>query len=317
MTISATVICDSIGPNSRRLVTMGTVAPKFIHQEELRHRMFSFSVSSARAIPFKKLLEEAKDFELQAKPFKWGTEQKGMSPGDELSPAMAGSANKAWQRAALSAAHHARELSYLGVHKSIVNRIIEPYIHVHVLRTATEPGWMNFFGLRLDRAADPTLRALAEEMWKAWNESKPKLLQPGEWHLPFIDDEDVDAMFMHPQGHITPEEFNIWATKVSVARCARLSYNSFETGKRSTIEEDLKLYDRLITSRPIHASPAEHQATPDTTETSIFYKELNNPESIIGVKSWKNTNLHGNLLDWIQYRKTLPGESLAPLPEGY
>lgn len=310
--ISATVICDSIGPHSPRLVTMRTVAPKFIHQEELRHRMFSFSVSSARAIPFKKLVSEAKNPVSQARPVIWGAEQKGMSPGDELSDDKTSwfykrnncsereRAHDLWENAAYHATRYAELMADLGVHKSIVNRIIEPYIHVHVLRTATEPSWMNFFGLRLDKAADPTLRALAEEMWKAWNESRPKLLQPGEWHLPFTD-------VLEFPSHMGGLEIDLQTCMIrtSVARCARLSYDSFETGKRSTIEEDLKLYDRLVGSKPLHASPAEHQATPD-----MLYDVDIEP-------LWGSPELHGNLLGWQQYRKMLPGESLAPLPEGY
>ena len=31
------------------------------------------------------------------------------------------------------------------------------------------------------------IQALAEAMWDARNESTPKLLQPGQWHIPFGD----------------------------------------------------------------------------------------------------------------------------------
>lgn len=51
--------------------------------------------------------------------------------------------------------------------------------------------------------------------------------------------------------------------QLSVARCARVSYLTHE-GKRPPIEDDLALYDRLLGSIPLHASPAEHQASPDT-----------------------------------------------------
>ncbi len=50
--------------------------------------------------------------------------------------------------------------------------------------------------------------------------------------------------------------------KLSVARCARVSYLTHE-GKPPNVDDDLKLYDRLVGSVPLHASPAEHQATPD------------------------------------------------------
>lgn len=321
--IEAKVICDSIGEHSPRLLTIRATNPKFIHQETLRHRTiyiedmlrgdydFSFSVSSARAIPFPRLLKEVLDPADRAKPVKWGAEQKGMLPGDEITNPK--EAERIWDRAAEDAAYWAQEMAELGVHKSIVNRIIEPYIHVRCLMTATEPGWMNFFGLRLDGAADPTLRATAEECWKCWNESQPQKLQPGIWHLPFIDDETHD--FIHADyNHDTdsnPKEQLAIAIKISVARCARLSYESFETGKRSTIEEDLKLYDRLINSKPIHASPAEHQATPDI----VINDGVSHPRVRV---RWQHADQAGNLgPGWIQYRKMLPGEAVAALPEGY
>jgi thymidylate synthase ThyX len=364
MTIVAEKITDSIGSHSPRLLTIRATNPKFIHQETLRHRTiyildalrgdpdFSFSVSSARAIPFPKLLEEVRSYDLRARPVKWGTEQRGMSPGDELpdypltfksseggylSPRQ--EAEICWTRAAMNAAHEAEKMAALGVHKSIVNRIIEPYIHVHCLMTGVEAGWMNFFGLRLDKAADPTLQVLAEECWKVWNESVPQKLEPGQWHLPYVgEDNDIElvkdvlqdriykTLKAFENSKITRDEQvdKIVDTiekldpleivkRMSAARCARLSYRSFETGKRSTIEEDLNLFNRLVGGPVLHASPCEHQATPDTREPFDSGRPMTNPP--LGL--WSHPQLHGNLKGWVQFRKTLPGEAVAPLPEGY
>lgn len=38
--------------------------------------------------------------------------------------------------------------------------------------------------------ADIHMMALAEAMWDAYNESTPKVLKAGEWHIPFGDDID-------------------------------------------------------------------------------------------------------------------------------
>lgn len=336
-----TEILSSENPSGDRLWTALMRSPKFIHQETLRHRTlyiedclhdpdFSFSVSSLRAIPFAKMLAEVRSDELRAAPVYWGAEQKGMSPGEELSdypssinesvaftsPRM--EAQICWGRAAMAAAHEAEKMASLGVHKSICNRIIEPYIHVNAGVTGTTRGWMNFFGLRLDTAADPTLRDLAEKAWALWNESKPQKLQPGQWHLPFVDEYEVVydagpmAICKYPR-----LPFDI-AVKVSVARMARLSYLSFETQKRSTVEEDLTLYNRLVGASPIHASPAEHQATPD-----IWYARQPTL-SVMGVgtgsinEHWDHPEQAGNLgPGWRQFRKMLPGEAVAPLPERY
>lgn len=342
--IEAKTICDSIGRHSPRLVTMLTRYPKFVHQETLRHRTiyvedqlrgdfdFSFSVSSSRAIPFARMLEEVRSDKLRAAPVKWGAAQRGMSPGDELSDepwekviegvhcSRLSSRDRAkliWADAARNAASYAWCLDQLGVHKSIVNRLIEPFIHVNALMTATEPGWLNFFGLRLDDAADPTLRALAEACWCEWCESKPTLLEPGQWHLPFVDASDWETLNV---GKPIPESgpgfvFDHPVIKISVARCAHLSYVDFETGAPMTIEKCLALYDKLVGSTPIHASPAEHQATPDDEllrATSKIYKDEG---KIIG---WQHIKQAGNLgPGWRQYRKMLPGEAIAPLPTAY
>lgn len=308
--IEARIITDSIGPNSPRLTTFVLRYPKFIHGEFMTHRMFSRNASSSRAIPVSKNLEEVRSDELRAAPVWWGKEQKGMQSGEELNGIQLVAAKEIWCASAWIAAERAEMLSKLGAHKSIVNRILEPFLHINVIATSAEPGLMNFFGLRLDKMAQPEIRVLAEEMWKAYNEHKPTELKLDEWHLPFIDSEDIDFMFTHPLGHITPEEFIIWARKVSTARCARVSYLSFETNRRSTIDEDLKLYNRLIDSTPIHASPAEHQATPDAYIEKWTGK--------IEHGHWENPAQSGNFgLGWRQYRKMLPNESLASLPPEY
>lgn len=316
--IEARIVCDSVSPQGKRLTTFKLKYPKFIHGEFMTHRVISRNASSSRAVPVAKLIEEVREDALRAGPVFWGAEQKGMQAGEALndidriyinpiSPynekvTAKGCAEIIWRQAAFAAADWASELVKLGVHKNIANRVLEPFSHINVVATATE--WDNFFGLRLHKDAQPEMRALAIAMWRTFNESKPRLLKPGQWHLPFVN--HFDFGYEHDEVNIddsmliirTPDE---WPIKVSVARCARVSYESFETGKRSTVEEDLKLYDRLLGAQPLHASPAEHQATPDTKFAG----------------QWEHPHHHGNLVGWHQYRKTLPNEAVAPLPEEF
>lgn len=353
--IIAEAICDSerSGPGANvRLLTVRTRYPKMVHQETLRHRAiyiedalrgdldFSFSVSSSRAIPVRKTIEEVRSDALRAAPIFWGSEKKGMSQGAELSddpwsrsdpyvgpdgslisPRRA--AQLQWGYAALHAANQAEKLAQIGAHKSIINRLLDPFIHVNCLMTATTPGWMNFFGLRLDRAADEIVRALAEECWKVWNESRPRKLEGkpiAQWHLPYADDdlsaEEIESVFMKDERFLE-ESRRTLCIKVSVARCAHLSYESFETGKRMTVEQCVALHQRLVGSVPIHASPAEHQATPD--EFVVSNLEMVRGDEVIKLGDvWKNKHEAGNLgPGWRQYRKMLPGEAVAPLPEAY
>lgn len=300
MPISAEIIADSISPAGHRLTTFKLRYPKFIHGEFMTHRVISRNASSSRAIPISKMIQEVEDDAFRAAPIYWGREQKGMQSGGELPDIddyySKSQAQYVWRQAALSAVMHAKEMAKIGVHKSIVNRILEPFSHINVVATATE--WANFFGLRLREDAQPEMRELAIAMWEVRKANTPTLLQPCQWHLPFITKDEITT-----SSHAS-RSTDWLLIKVSVARCARVSYESFETGKRSTIKEDLKLYNRLVGAQPLHASPAEHQATPDT-----FIAGYN-----FGEGCWDQPKEHGNFIGWRQYRKILPGEAVAPLP---
>lgn len=294
--IGVEVIADSKSEDNVRLTTLKLRYPRFIHAEFMTHRVFSRNASSSRAIPTKKLIEEASDPGLRAVPLFWGKNQPGMQADEELAGNELLSVQRQWEIAAELMADRAESLLLMGAHKQIANRILEPFTHINVVVTSTK--WANFFALRLHPDAQPEMRALAQAMLNALKASTPKVLKQDEWHLPFIREEDHEAI----EGHLL-QEFGFLrssdserldlARKVSVARCARVSYRSFETQRDSTIGEDLELYDRLLAQQPIHASPAEHQATPDR---------------LLSMGGWVFPHLHGNLEGWLQYRKMLPNE---------
>lgn len=290
MTVGVKIIADSISEEKIRLTTFQLRYPRFIHSEFMTHRQFSRNASSSRAVPVKKLIQDILDD--TAIPIHWGKNQKGMQADEECNEEIwfnqwwekqgpgPYTREKAWIDARDNAIRHARAFDEAGYHKQIVNRLLEPFSHINVLVTSTK--WANFFNLRDHKDAMPEIRQLARVMKDALKISKPKLLEPGEWHLPYWEDYEGG--------------YNETALKVSVARCARVSYLTQE-GKKSTVEEDLKLYSMLIETDPLHASPAEHQATPDKIH---FIKGIG--------KDWSATNLWGNFHGWIQYRKTLRNE---------
>lgn len=297
--ITAKVICDSINQQGNRLTTFELRYPKFIHGEFMTHRVFSRNASSSRAIPTEKLLEEVRSSVLRASPVFWGKNQKGMQATEEMDEGEQTIMRDLWMKGALSAAMIAELMLKNGGHKQIVNRVLEPFSHINVVCTATE--YDNFFGLRLHADAQPEARALAIAMWNARKASTPQVLQPGWWHLPYVPVDDGCGNAIAWDERIDDIET---VRKVSVARCARVSYRSFETGRESTIEEDLKLFDRLVGTHPLHASPAEHQATPDV--------QL----GLNGHYDWQHREEWANFVGWSQYRKMLPNEGCAPLPEG-
>jgi thymidylate synthase ThyX len=293
------IIADSISPEGHRLTTMELEYPRFIHSEFMTHRQFSRNACSSRAIPTAKLIERVRQEPVL--PLLWASNKSGMQAGEELGEAERRRAEEWWRTAAMRAANSAEMLLDLGVHKQWANRLLEPFLTIRVVVSATE--WVNFFALRCHRDAQPEIRHLADMMAEAIKCSDPVTLNPGEWHLPYVEREDVAAVVAWLTKHVvSPSQsyLNETLIRVSVARCARVSYRMHD-GQASDVGKDLDLYHRLIAADPKHASPAEHQATPDEVLVEIDTGGL-------PVPIWRSSQLHGNFQGWVQYRKTLPGE---------
>ena len=138
-------------------------------------------------------------------------------------------------------------------HKQVFNRLLEPWQYISVIVTSTE--WDNFFELRNHPDAQPEIQELAREMKNAINNSNPtKRIH----HLPYITDSDLVAM---GESRTTRR-----LMQISTARCARVSYFTHDK-QIPEIEKDLALYNALVGSVPIHASPTEHQATAQYEDT--------------------------------------------------
>ena len=271
MTINAKIIADSVNPDGVRITTLQLKYPKFINGEFNMHRTFSRNHSSSRAIPVERLIQEIIDDPVI--PAFWGANQKGMSAVVEtdapvtvdlktwvLNPTSDDEGKKwnnhpfynprtftrleAWLEARDAAIETARGYAKAGYHKQIVNRLLEPWYHINTVVTSTE--WENFFKLRCHPDAQPEMRALAEAMRDAIDTTIPIPLNWGWWHLPYIT----------PELSCVGDPNDI---KSSVARCARVSYLTHDQ-KQTTMEEDLKLFERLANFDPKHLSPTEHQA---------------------------------------------------------
>lgn len=276
----------------------------------------SRNASSSRAIPVEKLIQDVLDD--PAVPMFWGANQRGMQAGGECNvmvdigkelsvPNEHGrlwednlvEREEAWLAARDAAIKFARAFDESGYHKQIVNRLLEPFSHINVVVSATE--WTNFYGLRRHKDAEPHIHLLADRMWEAQQASTPVSLRPGDWHLPYVSEDDqlylVDWLGRnHKPIDLLPQ----YATKLSVARCASVSYKTVD-GLDMTPDRALSLYDRLLKAQPLHASPAEHQATPDMKSRS----------ATTGVEKWMKPHRQGNFVGFIQYRKTLPGECIT------
>lgn len=290
---TAQVIEDSVSTADIRLTTLQLRYPRMIHAEFMTHRVFSRNARSSRAVPMSRL--SAEDIYVP----QFAHNQSGMQAAKPLSEEWQAEAAREWILHAQSAAR----LAYLlggkdgyNIHKQWVNRLLEPFGYIDVLVTSTE--WSNFFALRLDGAAQPEMQMLAQAMKQALDNSLPKVLHPGEWHLPYIRREDWNA---YPQDLIEGGDGYSYdqaleaLQKISVARCARLSYEPFDGSQSWNHQKEIERYDKLMGSNPKHASPAEHQATPD--------------EEFVNAEGWVHQYEHGNFYGWRQFRKMIPGES--------
>lgn len=299
-TISAKVVADSRASRSGvRLTTLLLRYPRVVHSELMTHRVFSRNASSSRAIPVERLIQQVLDDPFV--PLHWGKNQPGMQAHEQTSApvivfddAPRFTREGAWLAARDEAVRYARAFANAGYHKQLVNRLLEPFAHITVLVTATE--WDNWFALRNHPDAEPHIQLLAQAMLQAMDQSVPKERATLDWHLPFADDEVTNEeakRYLRDQllRRFSRKELTKILLKVSAARCARTSYDRHD-GSKAQIGEDIALHDRLVVSKPAHASPVEHQAHPDSF-TSV------GPQSL---KRWSNPRLHGNFVGWCQYR---------------
>lgn len=280
--IDAKIICDSLASSGVRLTTFVLIYPRFIHSEFMTHRVFSRNASSSRAIPVKKQIQMVIDN--PAIPLAFTKNKPGMQGGDPLTEAESKAAVEEWLRGRDFAVETAGGLAALEVHKQYANRVLEPYAHISVVVTATD--WDNFFALRCHEAAQPEIHALADLMYSLYSNATPKELQDGEWHVPFVEEDEIEMEEL--QQTVEPRGGARGYLRSSVARAARVSYLNHE-GKKPSFFEDSQLYTRLVGSAPIHASPAEHQAM------------------AVGDPNVQSGNFRG----WIQFRKTLRGENIT------
>jgi thymidylate synthase ThyX len=282
----ANVILDSVNKeyNKSRITTFEICAPRFLLAEINTHRVLTKSAASSRAIPIKKRIDMVRQSPFIPEAF--GKNKPGMQADENLDEDTNTKATIVWKNAINYALTFAEEMVDLNVHKQQANRLLEPFCFYNGVITGTE--WENFYNLRLHPDAQPEFQKLAKLMKDAHDASIPVVRNH---HLPYAD---------------TMNDLVV-AFKVSAARCARVSYKTFD-GKVSNYEDDLNLCESLIKGG--HMSPFDHQAIADTTyiEDDLRY--------------WKKPRLHRQYYGWIPNRvyiermngMTQPRNSYDPIP---
>ena len=216
------IVADSLNTFGNRITTFKLIYPRIIHSELMTHRVFSRNAASSRAVPVKKMIESVRNNMFT--PLAIQKAHKGMQGSDYFEGVELEQAKQLWIESAELALQQAEKMEKFGITKQLINRILEPYQYYQVLVTATELD--NFFELRCPKYKDSLneiykskkdylektleedkykpnidldwylinqsqaeihIQALAEAMWDAMNESTPKKLQAGEWHMPMIE----------------------------------------------------------------------------------------------------------------------------------
>lgn len=235
----AQMIEDSIpvggGP---RLSTMVVRIPRIVLAEWNTHRQKSRNSASSRAIPAKTFRERV--LANPYTPWRWPVNGKGMSPKayrDDWPWA-----RFLWLTALFFASLLHRAMTRAGVHKEIVNRLLEPWMFTEVLTTATE--WNNFLQQRAHPMAQDGIHAAADCVRDLRAASIPV---ERRLHLPYITAEERESG-VH------------WTVLMlaSARRCRRVSY--MNQGVAVPLLEDAAAGLSGLEETPPHLSPYEHMA---------------------------------------------------------
>lgn len=279
MAYRATVVKDSISPGGARIITVEATYPRTVLAELNTHRQFSRNTQSSRAMTIESMIKQVLE-----DPFMpiWSKNQKGMQ-GDVggLTEEQLHDADTVWFEARDDMVGYVKRLMAIGVAKQDANRLLEPFQFTTTVITSTT--WANFLAQRTDKGAYPPFQKIAKMIRSALRNSEPELVQPGDWHLPYIDEDDWQSDDL-PDYVRDEETLRAVMIQTSVSRCAGISYLR---QNRKDILADLARYDKLTGANPMHSSPLEHaaRACADPTEHC------------------------GNLTGWKPLRKMILGET--------
>lgn len=251
---TATCLAASEAENGKRLYTFELRYPRIIHGEFMTHRVFSRNAMSSRATPAKVLIEDV--LENPYVPQYILGNKSGMVGEDTLTEEQKMKFLSEYNRLVGYTCQKALELNALGVHKNLINRLIEPYSFMKTIVTATE--WDNFFKLRLAPDAEPNMRDLADAIKQSMgviDAEEPIEVDSTLYHLPYVSLEESKTL--------APLE----AMMVSAARCARVSYYNHD-GSEPNIDKDIQLFHRLL--RGGHFSPMEHPCV-ECSDSCCYY----------------------------------------------
>ena len=230
MKTSATVVADTLSYQGARITTMRLVYPRCIHAQMLRHTALRRNVMSSRAVPTERLLEIVRTDPYV--PNDWRRNRPGMRSDTRLSGEALLNAVDEWLAARDEALRSAIKLADIGAHKQHVNRLLEPFLCVVEIVTATQDAWDNMLFWRFDQEADPEAYILAIAVKDALLGSRPIT---NDIHSPMAYSEDPYTC---------------------AGRIARVSYD--RDTEKEPVEKTVERAKRMLAAG--HIGPFEHYA---------------------------------------------------------
>ncbi len=268
------VLADSINWTTHRLTTVITPIPTVVLAQLRTHRLlkwsqtneelsdFSVNANSDRAIPIKKKIDLVNN-----NPYDpvVTLANKGMTAIETVDSETKNKIKSISKKGLDFMVDLAKELEETGASKQYVNRFLMPFSWSDIIITGDDIAWNHFFGLRTKDDADPGIRYVAKAIQDQMNNSTPKFLYVGEWHISFND--------LAESLSLTDK------LMVSGSCCARISY---DIEREETIEKHRERFTNCVTHG--HVSVAEHQAKVPSEDEKIRMQVFDELRS--NVKGW-------------------------------
>jgi hypothetical protein len=322
MKYKATMIADSVGPNGVRLSTMQFNIWKPMLAEFNTHGAVSVrNFPSSRARPWTKVKEDVLN-DPHIPHFR--KNNPGMQPAEYINRFDQKDAEFLWlygRNAMVQLVEDMGKKDGMNIHKQWLNRLIEPWTVVEGLVTATD--WDNFFNLRTELndlgwpMAQDEFYLMACSMKDCLDQSDPKILKAGDWHLPYVDPQAHGETLLGLGWDFAHNDFR-WTNEealalVSAGRCATVSYNNLGKGIEPKADY-ARATEQLLPNG--HMSVFGHQARCMEGSFLTIDDKWKDTCRIPGscIDSTLNTgteNIYwGQLRGWGQFRKTLPNEAV-------
>ncbi len=245
---SARVIADSTNAlTGDRLVTVEVTMHRWAMADLALHREVRITVQPLLDQSVAENITLAEDNDVS--PSYWPSNTVSAACSPPLHVSKAGHARQIWDYARRRAIESAHAMVDVGVHRSVINRLLEPFLPQTLVVSSSS--WDSFIDRRskVTYQTDPLVRAelteAAAAIRKAIRESKSETLTLGQWHLPYLRDHELKTL-PNDQAHM-----------ISVVRCD-LGSPDEET---FNLQHEMDHYQRLITTIRID-DPAHHVCTP-------------------------------------------------------